>query len=136
LLSSSSEWNKIYLRLSSSALKDERWNAGNFANQRTKDVLEALKWLEQHDIAQHNVSSLATARLAMIVASVAGGKKAKANINDFLPFDTRNLKNDHGITSESLEVLRRLLKTKKMDGRIIGLLAEELKMASNRKEDD
>ena len=123
------------MRLSSSALKDERWNASNFSLQRTKDVAEALKWLEQHDIAQHNVGSLSTARLAMIVTSIAAGKKAKASIDDFLPFDTRKIQKENGITSETLEVLSRLMRTKTMDGRVIGLLAEELKMGSNRNEE-
>jgi hypothetical protein len=98
--------------------------------------MEALKWLEQHDIAEHNVQSIATARLGMLVASLAGGKKTKATIDDFLPFDTRKIKTDRGITDESLNVLRRLMKTKPMDGRVIALLAEELKNGANRNGDD
>jgi hypothetical protein len=61
-----------------------------------------------------------------------GGKKAKATADDFLPFDTRKLKKDNGITDESVAVLQRLLKTRKLDGRIIGMLAEEIKTASMR----
>jgi hypothetical protein len=61
-----------------------------------------------------------------------GGKKAKATADDFLPFDTRKLKKDNGITDESIAVLQRLLKTRKLDGRIIGMLAEEIKTASMR----
>jgi hypothetical protein len=132
LLASSVDWNKVYLRLSSSALSDERWNARNFSKQRIKDVMEALKWLEQHDIAEHNVASISTAKLAMLVLGVAGAKSTKASVDDFLPFDTRRIKKDHGITDETLRVLHKLMKTKTMDGRVIGLLAEELKAAANR----
>jgi hypothetical protein len=51
---------------------------------------------------------------------------------DFLPFDTRKIRAEHGITDKSMDVLRRLMKTQAMDGRVIGLLAEELKSASMR----
>jgi hypothetical protein len=42
------------------------------------------------------------------------------------------MQKDTGVTEESLRILRQLLKTRRMDGRLIGMLAEEIKTASSR----
>jgi hypothetical protein len=118
--------------LSSSAYRDSRWHAENFGSQPVKDVKRALKFLEKRDITDYNVNSLATAKLGMVVVGALGGKKAKASVDDFLPFDTRTIKKDSGITEESLAVFKRLMKTKRLDGRLIALLADDLKTASLR----
>jgi hypothetical protein len=133
-LSSDSPWDKVYFRLSSSAFRDDRWNHRNFARQRARDALSALKWLEQRDMAEHNAQSISTAKLCMVVMGALGGKNTKATVDDFLPFDTRKIKKDNGITSESLQVLRRLMKTHKLDGRLLAVLADDLKATSNREE--
>lgn len=122
----------MYFRLSASDLKDERWTAGNFGKQRVQDVAAALKWLEKHDTTKYNIQSITTAKLGTVVVGALAGKKAKATPDDFLPFDTRKLKKEVGITDESIQVLQRLMKTRRMDGRVIALLAEELKDASLR----
>jgi hypothetical protein len=96
--------------------------------------LAALKWLEQRDIAEHNAQSMTTAKLCMVVMGALGGKKINATVDDFLPFDTRKIKKENGITSKSLQILRRLMKTQKLDGRLLALLADDLKAASNREE--
>jgi hypothetical protein len=70
------------------------------------------------------------------VAGSLGGKKTKILPQDFLPFDTRKIRTENGITDKSIEVLRRLMKTQAMDGRVIGFLAEELKSASSRSNDE
>jgi hypothetical protein len=70
----------------------------------------------------------------MVVVGALAGKTSKATIDDFLPFDTRKIKKENGMSSESLEVLRRLMKTRKLDGRLLALLAEDLKLASSREE--
>lgn len=118
--------------MSASDLKDERWTAGNFGKQRVQDVAAALKWLEKHDTTKYNIQSITTAKLGTVVVGALAGKKAKATPDDFLPFDTRKLKKEVGITDESIQVLQRLMKTRRMDGRVIALLAEELKDASLR----
>lgn len=122
----------MYLRLSASDLKDERWNASNFGLQRVKDVSAALEWLEKHDSFKYNVTSIATAKLGTVVVGALGGKKAKATPDDFLPFDTRKIKKETGVTDESIATLRKLMRTVRMDGRVVAMLADELKNASAR----
>lgn len=73
--------------------------------------------------------------MATMVAQALGGKKVSVTPDDFLPFDTRKLKKETGITDESIAVLKRLMKTKKMDARIVSILAEELKSASMRNDE-
>ena len=99
-----------------------------------QDVVTALKWLEKHDITKYNIHSISTAKLGTVVVGALGGKKAKVSIDDFLPFDTKRIKKESGISDESVGVLQRLLRTRKMDGRVIALLAEELKTASVREQ--
>jgi hypothetical protein len=91
-----------------------------------------LKWLENYDITKYNINSIATAKLGTVVVGALGGKKAKVSADDFLPFDTRRLKKQHGMTDESLGILQRLMRTRRLDGRVIALLADELKTASTR----
>ena len=91
-----------------------------------------MKWLENHDITKYNINSIATAKLGTVVVGALGGKKAKVSADDFLPFDTRRLKKQNGMTDESLGVLQRLMRTRRLDGRVIALLADELKTASTR----
>lgn len=52
--------------------------------------------------------------------------------DDFLPFDTRKIRKETGVTDESIAILRRLMKTRRIDGRVISVLADELKNASMR----
>jgi hypothetical protein len=52
--------------------------------------------------------------------------------DDFLPFDTTKIKKEDGVTDKSLKVLQRLMKGRVMDGRVIALLAEEIKAFSSR----
>jgi hypothetical protein len=92
-----------------------------------KDIVKALEWLEKHDMAKVNVNSISTAKLSSVVVGALGGKKAKASLNDFLPFDTRKMKKENGISEESYIVLSRLMRTQRVDGRLIALLADELK---------
>ena len=73
--------------------------------------------------------------MATMVAQALGGKKVTVTPDDFLPFDTRKLKKETGVTQESLVVLKRLMKTKKMDARVVSILAEELKSASTRNDE-
>jgi hypothetical protein len=99
-------------------------------------VLAALKWLEKHDISKYNIQSISTAKLGTVVVGALAGKKAKTSPEDFLPFDTRRIRKESGITDESLSVLRELMKTRRMNGRVIALLADELKMAAMRENSD
>ena len=113
-------------------MKDERWTAERFSKQRVRDVLAALRFLEKHDSTQFNLQSVSTAKMGAMVACALGGKKVSLTADDFLPFDTRKLKKESGVTEESLMVLKRLMKTRKMDARVVSILAEELKGASIR----
>lgn len=99
-----------------------------------KDVIKALKWLEQYDVAQYNINSVATAKLGTVVVGALGGKKAKVSVDDFLPFSTKRIKQDSGISDETIGVLQKLMRTRKMDGRVIALLSEDLKIASTREQ--
>ena len=100
--------------------------------QRVQDVVIAMKWIEKQDITKYNLHSVSTAKLATVVLGAVAGKKAKNTAEDFLPFDPRKIKKETGITDESLRVLQRLLKTRRMSGSVIGMMAEELKNASSR----
>lgn len=75
------------------------------------------------------------AKLGAMAAAMMGGKKVKVKPEDFLPFDSKKIKKEDGITDASLMVLQRLMKTRKMDGRIIALLADELKSFSGRNQE-
>ena len=130
------KWDDIHFRLNSCSYNDERWSAKNFGGQRVSDVNAALGWIEKHDVAKYNLESISIAKLGSFVAGSLGGKKTRISPQDFLPFDTRKIRAEHGITDKSVEVLRRLMKTQAMDGRVIGLLAEELKSASSRSNDE
>ncbi len=125
-------WNEIYFRLNASDLKDSRWESNNFGKQRVKDVVIALKWLEKYDITKYNINSISTAKLGTVVVGALAGKKARTSVDDFLPFDTKKIKKENGLSDESLAVLQKLMRTTKMDGRVIALLADELKTASSR----
>ena len=98
--------------------------------------MEALNWLEQYDVSRHNIANMSAAKLGVVVLGALGGKKVKATVDDFLPFDTRRIKKDTGITKESLTVFRHLMKSRRMDGRVIALLADDLKLNSNREEEE
>ena len=128
------KWDEIYFRLNASDLKDRRWDGSSFGKQRVKDVVTALKWLEKHDITKYNIHSISTAKLVTVVVGALGGKKARVSVDDFLPFDTKKIKKENGLSDESLAVLQRLMRSRKMDGRVIGLLADELKTASSREQ--
>jgi hypothetical protein len=128
-------WNEIYFRLSSSDLHDPRWNADQFGLQPIEDVKRALKYLDKHDVAKYNVNSIAIAKLGTMVSGMMAGRKSKIKPEDFLPFDTKAIKKDTGLSDESLIVLQRLMKTRRMDGRVIALLADELKAFAGRNQE-
>ena len=125
-------WNELYFRLSSSDYKDDRWTAKNFGRQKISDVKAALKYLDKHDVTKYNIKSIAIAKLGTMVAGMMAGKKSRIKPDDFLPFDTKSIKKDSGVTDASLTVLQRLMKTRIMDGRVIALLADELKSFAGR----
>ena len=100
--------------------------------QPVPDVVAALKYIEKHDITQYNIQSITTAKLAAIVLGGLAGKKAKASAEDFLPFDTRKFKKDNGLTDESLTIFQKLMKERRLDGRLLALMAEDLKNAAMR----
>lgn len=100
--------------------------------QTVNSVSAALKYIEKRDITEYNIQSITTAKLAMVVLGGLAGKKAKATTEDFLPFDTRKLKKDNGLTDESLAVFQKLMKTRRLDGRLLALMADELKNAAMR----
>jgi hypothetical protein len=70
-----------------------------------------------------------------MAAGLLIGKKSKVKPEDFLPFDTKQIKKDDGVTDASLIVLQRLMKTRRMDGRVIALLADEMKAFSGRNQE-
>jgi len=128
-------WNEVYFRLSASDLNDKRWHAKEFGLQPLSDVKAALKYLDKHDVAKYNVQSVAIAKFGTMAAGMMAGRKSKIKPEDFLPFDTKALKKDTGVTDASLIVFQRLMKTRKMDGRVIALLADDLKSFSGRNQE-
>ena len=83
--------------------------------QSVNDVMAAIKFLEKHDITRYNIHSISTAKLGTVVVGALGGKNANVSADDFLPFDTRKIKNNTGVSEESLQVLKKLMKTKRLD---------------------
>lgn len=81
------------------------------------------------------MSSVAVAKLGTMAAGMMAGKKSKVKPEDFLPFDTKKLKKEDGVTDASLIVLQRLMKTRRMDGRVIALLADEMKAFAGRNQE-
>jgi len=75
------------------------------------------------------------AKLGTMAAGMMAGKKSKVKPEDFLPFDTKQIKKDDGVTDASLIVLQRLMKTRRMDGRVIALLADEMKSFAGRNQE-
>jgi hypothetical protein len=128
-------WNEIYFRLSASDFNDKRWRADQFGRQPLSDIKRALKYLDKHDVAKYNVQSVAIAKLGTMAAGMMAGRKSKVKPEDFLPFDTKALQKDSGITDASLIVLQRLMKSRRMDGRVIALLADDLKAFSGRNQE-
>ena len=126
------KWDDVYFRLSASGLADPRWNASSFGLQRTRDVIAAIKWVEKHDINKYNIQSASTAKLAAYVVTAIAGKQIKIAAKDFLPFDTSAQEKEGGPTDASLRTLRALLRSQRLDGRLIGILADEIKLASLR----
>ena len=112
-----------------------RWDHAHFGKQKVSDVVAAIKFLEKHDITKYNVQSITTAKLGTVVVQGLAGKKASVTADDFLPFDTRKIKKDTGVSEKSLQVLKRLMKSTRLDARLISTLASEIKMASMREEE-
>ncbi len=129
------DWNELYFRLSASDFNDRRWHADQFGRQPLSDIKRALKYLDKHDVAKYNVQSVAIAKLGTMAAGMMAGRKSKVKPEDFLPFNTKALQKDSGITDASLVVLQRLMKSRKMDGRVIALLADDLKAFSGRNQE-
>lgn len=99
------------------------------------DVKSALQYIEKHDVAKYNIQSVAVAKFGTMAAGMMGGKKSRIKPDDFLPFDTKNIKKEGGVTDKSLSVLRKLMKERVMDGRVIALLVEEIKAFSGRNQE-
>ncbi len=99
------------------------------------DVKAALQYIEKHDVAKYNIQSVAVAKFGTMAAGMMGGKKSRIKPDDFLPFDTKNIKKEGGVTDKSLSVLRKLMKERVMDGRVIALLVEEIKAFSGRNQE-
>jgi hypothetical protein len=91
-----------------------------------------LKYLDKHDITKYNIQSVAIAKFGTMAAGMMAGKKSKVKPEDFLPFDSKAIKKEDGVTDASLIILQKLLKQRVMDGRVIALLAEEIKAFSGR----
>jgi len=103
--------------------------------QKVDDVVSAIKFLEKHDIYRHNVASISIAKLGAMVAHGLGGKKVSVTPDDFLPFDTRKINKENGVSDQSLKVLRKLMRTRRLNARLVSTMANEIKMASMRDDD-
>ena len=63
------------------------------------------------------------------------GIKVKVKREDYLSFVTKELKKEEGVKDARLIVLQRLMKTRRMDGRVIALLADEMKAFAGRNQE-
>lgn len=95
----------------------------------------ALKYIDRHDINKYNIHSVAISKVGAMAAGMMAGKRSPIKANDFLPFKPDAGNKKEGITDESLIVLQRLMRTQVMDGRVIALLAEEMKGFAGRNYD-
>lgn len=96
---------------------------------------QALKYLDQHEIAKYNAGSIAVAKLGTVAVGMMGGKKSGIKPEDFLPFDTRTTQRESGVTDASMRVLFKLMKNRKLDGKLIAILADEIKSFSWRNQE-
>lgn len=128
-------WDELYFRLSCSDFRDDRWSAKNFGRQKMHDLRAALKYLDKHDTTKYNIQSVAVAKLGSMAATMMGGKKASIKPDYFLPFDMKAIKKEESVTQESMAVLQKLMKQRRMNGRVIALLADELKTFGGRNQD-
>jgi hypothetical protein len=71
-----------------------------------------------------NAQSMSTAQLAVTVVGALGGKTARANVDDFLPFARPK---PSSITEETREALQWALKHQVLPPVIVGLIGAELK---------
>lgn len=121
--------------MSASDYKDPRWHADQFGRQPLSDVRQALRYLDQHEIAKYNAGSIAVAKLGTVAVGMMGGKKSGIKPEDFLPFDTRTAQRESGVTDASMRVLFKLMKNRKLDGKLIAILADEIKSFSWRNQE-
>jgi hypothetical protein len=118
------DWTDIYCRIASLGLSDPLFHASNFRRTPTRLVVALLNHQTKDRKQTINAQSISTAKLGMVVIGALAGKKAKASISDFLPFESEA--DSTGMQPSTIEALKWALKNEKLPPVIVGLIGIEL----------
>ena len=115
----------MFCQVTSLQLSDPLFQAANFSRLPVKLLADVLKHYYETMQRRTNASSVATAKLAVMVCSALGGKGNKIKLDQFLPFEL----NDGGqsIKESTKQALQWALKNEKMPPVIIGMIGAELR---------
>lgn len=115
----------MFCQLASLQLSDPLFQAANFSRLPVKLLADVLKHYYETMQRRTNASSVATAKLAMVVCSALGGKGNRVKLDQFLPFEVEN--NSTSIKESTKEALQWALKNEKMPPAIVGMIGAELR---------
>jgi hypothetical protein len=118
------DWTEIYCRIANFGLSDPLFHACNFRRVPTRLVVALLNYQTKDRKQTINAQSISTAKLGMVVIGALAGKKAKASISDFLPFESEA--DPTGMQPSTIEALKWALKNEKLPPVIVGLIGIEL----------
>jgi len=105
-------------------LPDPLFHASQFHRLPTKLLSDVLKHSYEAMQQRTNASSVATAKLAVVVTSALGGAANAAKLDNFLPFDID--KGDHGMKQSTKDALKWALKHEKLPPAIVWMIGAEL----------
>lgn len=106
-------------------LTDPLFQSRNFSRLPIKLLADVLKYHYEAMQKRTNASSVATAKLAMVVCSALGGKRMKVKLDHFLPFELDDDK--QSIKQSTKDALQWALKNEKMPPAIVGMIGAELR---------
>jgi hypothetical protein len=124
VVDSSTDWVAVYCRLQYFAIADPLLQAGRFGKVPIKFLMACLKNLSKEHQQNANATSVASAKLGMVVISALGGKNAKAKVQDFLPFEMP--KDDTGLSTLTITAMKWALKNETLHPAVVGMLGAEL----------
>ena len=122
--SQATDWTEIYCRIAVLGLSDPLLHASNFNRVPIRLIVALLNYQAKEKKQTINAQSISTAKLGMVVIGALAGKKAKASINDFLPFESET--NPSGMQQSTIDALKWALKNEKLPPVIVGLIGVEL----------
>lgn len=123
------DWNAIYLAISSSGFADPRFHADRFGRQPCRHILRALEEVHRRERERVNASSITTARLAQIVQCAASMGKSSSKLKELLPYPIEEQDGRPRLPANVATTLRQLIQTRKLPMPIIAFLMEDLERA-------